>query len=73
MDILEKVSELVETITKNEKLMAAFKEDPIKAIKSLLKDVDLDDEALEKLAKAVKGKIDLDKASSLLGGLKKLF
>ena len=34
---------------------------------------DLDDEILEKLAKAVKGKIDLDKAGDLLGGLKKLF
>ena len=73
MDIMEKVSELVETITKNEKLMASFKADPVKAVKALVKDIDLDEETLEKLAKAVKGKIDLDKAANLLGGLKKLF
>ena len=73
MDIMEKVSELVETITKNEALMASFKADPVKAVKGLVEGLNLDDEAIEKLAAAVKGKIDLDKAANLLGGLKKLF
>ena len=73
MDIMEKVNELVEVITKNSDLMAAFKKDPVKAIKGLVKDLNLDDEILEQLAKAVEGKINIDKASNLLGGLKKLF
>ena len=73
MDIMDKVNDLVETITKNDKLMADFKKDPVKAVKALVKDLNLDDDMLEKLAKAVKGKIDLDKAGDLLGGLKKLF
>lgn len=71
MDIMDKVNDLVEVITKNDDLMAQFKKDPVKAVKGLVED--LDDEILEKLAKAVKGKIDLDKAGDLLGGLKKLF
>ena len=73
MDIMDKVNDLVEAITKNDKLMAQFKKDPIKAVKGLVEDLDLDDELLEKLAKAVEGKINIDKAADLLGGLKKLF
>ena len=73
MDIMDKVNDLVEAITGNEKLMAQFKKDPVKAVKGLVGGLDLDDDMLEKLAKAVKGKIDLDKAGDLLGGLKKLF
>ena len=55
MDIMEKVNELVESITGNEKLMAQFKADPVQAIKGLLKGLDLDEEDLKKLAKAVEG------------------
>ena len=73
MDIMDKVNDLAEVITKNDDLMAQFKKDPIKAVKGLVKDLDLDDELLEKLAKAVEGKINIDKAADLLGGLKKLF
>ena len=73
MDIMDKVNDLVEAITKNDKLMAQFKADPIKTIKGLLDKIDLDDEILEQLAKAVKAKIDVDKAGALLSGLKKLF
>ena len=73
MDIMDKVNDLVEVITKNDDLMAQFKKDPVKAVKGLVEDLDLDDEILEKLAKAVKGKIDLDKAGDLLKGLGGLF
>ena len=78
MDIMDKVNDLVELITKNDALMADFKKDPVKVIKSLLgkidlDKVDLDDEIMDKLVAAVKGKISLDKAGDLLGGLKKLF
>ena len=73
MDIMDKVNELVEAITGNEKLMAQFKADPVTAVKGLLKGLDLDEDDLKKLAKAVEGKISIDKATGLLGGLKKLF
>ena len=73
MDIMNKVNELVEVITKNEDLMDNFKKEPVKVIKDLVKELDLEDEILEKLAKAVEGKINVDKAANLLGGLKKLF
>ena len=63
----------MEAITKNDSLMAQFKKEPAKAIKMVLNNIDLDDEIMEKLVAAVKGKIDLDRAASLLGGLKKLF
>ena len=65
MDIMEKVNELVEAITGNEKLMAQFNSDPVKAIKGLLTGLDLDEDDLKKLAKAVEGKINIDKASVL--------
>ena len=44
-----------------------------RGVKKLLDKIDLDDEIVEKLVKAVKAKIDIDKAADLLGGLKKLF
>ena len=73
MDIMEKVNDIVKTITENKKLMDAFQKDPAATIKTILNNIDLDDEIMEKLVVAVKGKIDLDKAGSLLSGLKKLF
>ena len=73
MDIMDKVNDLVEAITKNDKLMEQFKKDPAKAVKGLLDKTDVDDEIIEKLVKAVKAKIDIDKAADLLDGLKKLF
>ena len=73
MDIMDKVNDLVESITKNDDLMAQFKKDPVKVIKTLLNNIDLDDAIMDQLVTAVKSKINLDKAGALLGGLKKLF
>ena len=73
MDIMEKVNDIVETITKSKILMDTFEKDPAAAIKKVLNNIDLDDEIMEKLVAAVKGKINLDKAGDLLSGLKKLF
>ena len=73
MDIMAKINDLVETITKNDSLMEQFKADPVKAIKGLLGDLKLDDEIMDQLVKGVQGKITMDKAADLLGGLKKLF
>ena len=44
MDIMDKVNDLVEVITKNDDLMAQFKKDPVKAVKGLVEDLDLDDD-----------------------------
>ena len=80
MDIMDKINDLVELITKNDDVMDDFKKDPIKVIKKLLDKLnldldklDLDDEIMDKVVPAVKGKITADKAADLLGGLKKLF
>jgi hypothetical protein len=73
MDIMEKVNDIVESITKNDALMAQFKADPVKAVKAVLNNLDLDDALMEQLVAAVKTKIDVDKAGALLSGLKKLF
>lgn len=78
MDIMDKINDLVELITKNDDLMDDFKKDPVKVIKNLLgklnlDKLDLDDEIMDKVVAAVKGKITADKAADLLGGLKKLF
>lgn len=73
MDIMAKVNELVEMITKNDTLMKQFKADPMKAVQGLLGNLKLDDDVLKQLVKGVQGKISADKAADLLGGLKKLF
>ena len=72
MDIKSKIQELVEKIQKDPQLLAAFKENPIKAVETLL-GVDLPDDVVNQIVEGVKAKITLDKAGELLGGLKKLF
>ena len=70
MDIKKKIEELVESITANKALLAKFKADPMATVKSLLDNIDLDNELLEKLVAGIKAKIDLDKVDDVLGGLK---
>ena len=70
MDIKAKIQELVESITGNKALLAKFKADPIDTVKSLLKNIDLDDELLEKLVAGVKAKINLDQVDDVIDGLK---
>ena len=72
MDIKELIEKAVEMLTKDEDLMANFKKSPIKTIEKLL-NIDLPDEALEKIAKGVQAKIDLDKVGDVLGKLGGLF
>lgn len=75
-DIEKYVSQIVEKLTGNKKLMESFKKDPIAAVKSLLSNVQLDDDLIKTIVSAVKGKINLDdakgKASGILGLAKKL-
>ena len=68
MDIKAKVEELVEKVQKNPKLLAEFKEKPVKVIEEIV-GMDLPDDEIMKLAELVKAKIDLDKVGNLLGGL----
>ena len=68
MDIKEKVTELVEKIQKNPKLLAEFKNNPIKVVEDII-GIDLPDAQIKQVAELVKAKIDLDKVGNLLGGL----
>ena len=72
MDIKEKIKELVEKISKDPKLQAQFRENPVKAVETLL-GVDLPDDVVNKVVDGVKAKLAADKVSSGLDALKKLF
>ena len=68
MDFKAKATELVEKIKNDPALLAQFREDPVAVVEKLV-GVDLPEEKLRQAAELVKAKIDLDKASNLLGGL----
>lgn len=68
MDIKRIVSELVEKIQRNPKLLQQFKANPVKVVEELT-GIDLPDDVIRQIADLVKAKIDLDKAGDLLGGL----
>lgn len=72
MDIKAKIEELVDKIKDDPKMLADFKDDPVKVVEKLL-GVDLPDDVVEKVVDGVKAKISLDKAGDMLGKLKKLF
>ena len=68
MDFKAKAAELVEKIKNDPALLAQFREDPVAVVEKLV-GVDLPEDQLRQAAELVKAKIDLDKASNLLGGL----
>ena len=68
MDFKAKAAELVEKIKNDPALLAQFREDPVAVVEKLV-GVDLPEDQLCQAAELVKAKIDLDKASNLLGGL----
>jgi len=72
MDIKAKITELVDKIKNDKELQAQFKEDPVKAVETLL-GVDLPDDTVEKIVDGIKAKLTADKLSEGLGALKKLF
>lgn len=72
MDIKAQITTAVEKITKDQKLQEQFKKEPVKTVEQVL-GVDLPDDALSKVVDGVKAKISLDKASGVVGSLKKLF
>ena len=71
MDIMKKVDEVVEKIKKDKNLAEKFQKDPVKAIESVI-GVDLPDDQVKNLVKAVKAKVDIDKVGDALGGLGKM-
>ncbi len=72
MNIKEKIEEIVEKIKSDKGFAAKFTSDPVKAIESIL-GVDLPDDQINSIIDGVKAKVNLDKASGLLGKVKKLF
>lgn len=71
-DIKEKITEIVEKVTKDEKLKEQFKKDPVKAVESVL-GVDLPDDAVKKIVDGVKAKVTLDSVDDIASKLKKMF
>lgn len=72
MDIKEKISEIVEQLTKNPSLMKQFEKEPIKAVEQVL-GVDLPDDIIEKIISGVKAKVTVDNVSKAADTLKDLF
>lgn len=72
MDIKEQVTTAVDKIKKDPNLQEQFKKEPVKTVEQIL-GVDLPDGAVEKVVDGVKAKISLDKASGVVGSIKKLF
>ncbi len=72
MDIKEKISSAVEKITKDKDLQEEFKKEPAKTVEKVM-GVDLPDGTVDKVIEGVKAKVSLDKASGVMGSIKKLF
>lgn len=70
--IKDKVDDIVDKIKSDKTLMTRFKTEPVKVVEELI-GMDLPDDQIEKLADAVKAKIDLDKIGDALGALGGLF
>ena len=71
-DIKEQITQVVEKVTKDEKLMDQFKKDPVKAVESVI-GVDLPDDVINKVVDGVKAKISVDKLGGIADSIKKLF
>ncbi len=70
-DIKEKIEEIVNKIKSDEGFANKFKENPIKAVESVL-GVDLPDDKINEVITAVKAKVNLD-GSGLVDKIKGLF
>ena len=66
------IDQVVEKLTGNKNTVAQFKKDPMGTVKKILGNIDLDNEMLEKIVTAVKGKINLDERAGKAGGLKNI-
>ncbi len=68
-DIMELIEQVVEKITGDENTIENFKKDPIAAVKKIIGNIDLDNELLDKIVEAVKGKINLDEIKDKAEGI----
>ena len=68
MDIMAKITELVDKIKNDPDLAAKFQKEPVATVEGLL-GVDLPDDQMEKIVSGIKAKVSLDKLSGALGGL----
>ena len=73
MDIKEKIDEIVAKVKNDGNFAASFKENPVKAVESVI-GVDLPDDSINKVVDAVKAKISAsDIAENITGKFGKLF
>lgn len=68
MDIMEKITELVEKIKNDQSLVEKFKKDPVPTVEALL-GVDLPDDQIQKIVEGIRAKISVDKIGDILGGI----
>ena len=68
LDIKAKITELVDKIQKDPKMLESFEKEPVKTVEGLV-GVDLPDDQINPIVDGVKAKLNLDKAAGLLGGL----
>ena len=69
MDIKTEAEKIIKKLTEDETVKANFKKDPVKTVTDLL-GIKLDSDTINQIVAAVKAKVNLDDAKSLLGGLK---
>lgn len=72
MDIKEQITKVVDMVTKDKTLLEQFQKEPVKVIEKIV-GMDLPDDVVNKVIDGVKAKITMDKASDVLGTIKKLF
>lgn len=68
MDIKAQVTQVVDKIKSDDKLMDKFKENPTKAVEGII-GVDLPDDAINGIVEGVKAKLAASKIGGALGGL----
>jgi len=69
IDVKAKIEEIVTKIQSDEKLQKQFKEDPIKAVESII-GIDLPDDMINTVVEGVKAKITTDKVADVFNVLK---
>lgn len=68
MDIKQTIEDITKKVTSDKNIAEKFQKNPIKTIEELV-GIDLPDDQINQIITAVKAKLNLDKASDLLGGL----
>lgn len=67
-DVLDKVEDIVEKLSKDKDLKKQFDKNPAKAIEKII-GIDLPDDMVNDVVDAIAAKLTLDKVGDLLGGL----